>query len=249
MLAFAWDTSAVVRENRRLGTPSVALDPTTVPARYHGDFRDQAFDHDVLVPAGFRSAFGLTLYRRETNGLRITVPADQGRFKPYVGVVPLLKVCGDFEITASYDLFSAERPPAGEGAGANLHIMSRGQANAAMLRRCTAPDGTQAYMVYEFIRQSRLRGPKSIEFFPARGNKGKLQLVRIGNMLEYRVSDGSSDAFRTLHAVEFGDEDISMIRMENATAGASVEVRARWQDLVIRAAELKPIEIRLFHDR
>lgn len=230
----------------RSGASSPAT-PERLGAEYHADFRKKAFDHNILLPVGHRSVFGLSMYRRETNGLRITIPVDQGRFKPYVGVTPALKVCGDFEITASYDFFMADRPREGEGAGANLYIMTQGSSNAAMLRRCTAPDGTDAYMVYQLIRRSNR--PKQITFFSARGAKGQLQLARTGSTLEYRVSDGSSDDFHTLHSVEFGNDEIGMLRMENTTGGAEVGVQVRWQDLVIRADKLEQIEIPLFQDR
>src|SRR5262249_39496579 len=57
----------------------------------------------------------------EDEGLRIKLPATRRRVAP-VGVATTFRLSGDFEVTGTYLILSADRPPNGNGVGVALNI-------------------------------------------------------------------------------------------------------------------------------
>ena len=58
--------------------------------------------------------------RWETGGVRITMPAGQGKI-PTTGVAANFQVKGDFQITASYEVLKAQQPTEGYGVGVSIY--------------------------------------------------------------------------------------------------------------------------------
>src|SRR5207253_3455313 len=71
--------------------------------------------------------------RPEPAGLRITLPANWNN--PGVWVRPHVRVAGDFDITAGYELLGAEAPRDGGGPGVVLLAVSPGSKKMAKLCR------------------------------------------------------------------------------------------------------------------
>jgi regulation of enolase protein 1 (concanavalin A-like superfamily) len=185
----------------------------------------------------------------ESRGLRITVPHHQGDKKPSVGFQPLLKIHGDFEIAASYELLSIDPPKAGAGAGANLYILAEATLHAASFRRCVTPDGDDAFFVHVSTRdQSGKRRPQ-YNYFPAETKSGRLCLKRTGSTLQFLVVEGEGDKRRKLHEVEFGAGTIGLLRVETTTGGSRTTAENLWKDFTIQATRLEPVDIPVFHNR
>jgi hypothetical protein len=177
------------------------------------------------------------------------VPYHQGERKPSVGFLPTFnKVLGDFEITVSYELLTAERPKAGAGAGADLYILAEKTLHGATLRRCLDPKGQQVYFVHDSTREDGKLVPR-YNSFPTDARTGKLRFMRTGSKLQYLVAEKESGQFRKLHEVEFGDGPIGLVRVEATTDGSPTSVEVLWQDLTIRAQELQTADIPLFRKR
>lgn len=242
-----------------LGTPALAAEaeadaaeaaePNPAPkaaqadlkAEFYADFRGGNFDRERLVPVGVDTLYAWGLLKPGPNGLRITVPDHQGEKKPYLGVTPLVKVVGDFEITASYQILALDRPQANFYPGANLNLRTQYAKEQTRLRRCITPDGVDAYRVQIEV------GTKQAEWqaFPAQGKSGKLRLARTGAILEYSVAEGDSDDFRRLARGEFGTRLISDVRLDASTDRSRSTVDVLWKDVKIRAEEIEPAAVPL----
>lgn len=220
------------------------LDP--LPAVYQADFRGQKFDRGTLIPYGFETLYGLQLLKPEPRGLRVVIPYHQGVRKPSIGLLPLLKINGDFEVTATCELLGTEPPKHGFAAGAGVFIMAEETLHGAVLRRGVRPNGDHVYLVNGMTRGDDGKVRSQIKFFPAENRTGQLRLRRQGTRLEFLVAEEKSDQFRKLHEVEFGKETIGLVRLEATTERSPTSVEVLWKDLTIRAQELTPVNTPLF---
>lgn len=215
-------------------------------ADYQTDFRQRRFDHETLVPFGFETLFGLQLLKPEAGGLRVIIPARQGDQKPVVGLLPLLKVQGDFEITASGELFATEPPTADLVAGFDLFILAEKSLNRALLRRGVRANGEQVYYIDCSIRGGDGKLQRRTEYFPAGARSAKLRLARAGEKLEFLITEGESEPFRRLFLTPFGTDNIGVVRLETTTDGSATSVESRWTDLTIRATKVQRVDVPLY---
>ena len=214
---------------------------------YEFDFRNGQFDAETLVPTGYDTPYSLNFIRPDRKGLRVLIPASQGRTRPKVGVFAALKLEGDFEITAAFDLVAADAPDVGFGVGANLYIMAEKSLNGATLRRCISPDGQDVFFVHRALRQADGQRRLEIDYFPAHSHEGQLRLVRQGTSLKYLVAEGEEPVFREIKSIEYGANPVSLIQLQATTDGASKNVETYWRSLSIRADKLTRIDIPLLH--
>jgi hypothetical protein len=214
---------------------------------YECNFRNGRFDAETLVPTGYDSPYSLNFIRPERQGLRVLIPASQGRTRPKVGVFAALKLEGDFEITAAFDLVAADAPDVGLGVGANLYIMAEQSLNGATLRRCISPDGQDVFFVHRALRQADGRRQVETDYFPAHSHEGQLRLARQGTSLKYLVADGEEPVFREIKSIEYGANPVALIQLQATTDGASKNVETYWRSLSIRADKLTRIDIPLLH--
>lgn len=219
---------------------------TDLKAVYQFDFRGSKFDRGRLMPFGFKSLYGLQLLKPEPKGLRVIIPHHQGREKPLVGLIPLLTVQGDFEITASCELLTGEAPEGNLVAGADLYILAEKTLNGAVLRLGVNSSGEHVYFVYHTLRDDDGKPRSKFVCFPAQERAAKLRLARKGTKLQFLVAREDSEKFRKLHEIEFGDQNLGLVRLETSTEGSPIGVEALWKDLTIRAGELESANVPLF---
>ena len=212
------------------------------------DFRNGQFDQNSLVPTGFNSLYGLTLFKPQARGLQITIPREQARTKPAVGFVTLMKLHGDFEIRVAYDLLSAEQPDTGTGAGVNLYILAEKTLHAASLRRCATAHG-DAFRGHATFRGGRGGHLSQSKYSPAQTSTGTIGLRRRGTMLQYLVTEEGDQDPRQLLEIDFGEEDIGLIRVEVVTGGAEVAVECLCKELSLAAESATRVDVPLLRAR
>ena len=215
---------------------------------YHAGFLDSQFDHSVLIPSGFRTLYGLQLFRPESRGLRVTIPYHQGRCKSSLAVLPMMTLAGDFEILATYELLSVEPPRTGEGAGANLYILAVNSKNSASLRRCVTTQGENAFWIHATTHEDG-KASRLTKYFPALTSGGSMSLRRKRTVLQFLVAEEGDESLQVLHSVEFGEEVVGLVRVEVTTNGSDTTVDNLWKSFDLEADTLNRVPIPLFYTR
>jgi hypothetical protein len=209
---------------------------------YH-DFRKGGFRKDKFRHNGPNAA---TWIKSEAQGLRITIPADKAATSSASGMATAFTIKGDFEVTVGYQLLSTAPPPTGYGAGLEVFLMTDTRTHEAIaFDRRILPGGGDVYACSRNTtdaqgqRQFAGQGDK-----PAKGKTGRIRIIRIGSRAIYAVQDELSKDFREIYRVDFGPEDLAMLRFAANPGRGMVTVDVCIQDLRIRCAEadaLKPI--------
>jgi RNA polymerase sigma factor (sigma-70 family) len=173
----------------------------------------------------------------EAEGLRITPPTN-GRQTTGWGVVGDFSLSGDFEVTATYTLLGMDLPSRGGGAGVALNIApDRERTKWAKVGRFLRPRGDNVYVAECWTKQ---HSPADYHerFQSTTAMSGKLRLERKGSLLFFLVADGPGDQFRELFQVEFGAEDMAMVRFVANNNSSPTALDARLVDLKIRSGNL-----------
>ena len=173
---------------------------------------------------------GAQYTRPEPGGLRVTLPANRGGATS-VAVQTSAQVSGDFEITATYELLSADAPGRDNHvAGPALWIWGEGRECARIGRFNTRPAG----QVYE-VHHTNPR-PSRVLRVVTGDTSGQVRLVRQGSLLSYQVSDQTAPGgFKELFKTEFGTDDLTNLRLEVNAEEDGCAVDARLIDLRIRS--------------
>jgi hypothetical protein len=186
-----------------------------------------SFRHGNMPPPERMTLAGvdeLTEITPEEAGLRIKILANRG--KDGVGMQTRFPVTGDFEMTASYEILSADRPTEGYGVGFNVTIApTNWQEKRAAVGRLWMPrsgSGFQALIM--------LGGPKPVNKYawdPSETMKGQLRLRREGAKLQYLINDGPGLPFREMFQFEYGTDDVDIVRFvaNPGKSAAAVDVR------------------------
>jgi DNA-directed RNA polymerase subunit RPC12/RpoP len=160
----------------------------------------------------------------EEGGLRIKVLANRG--KAGAGLQTKFSLTGDFEITASYEILSFDKPATGYGVGVYLTISPAAWKNKrATLARCWTPQTGSGFQPV-FI----LAGPVPINrtgWEPSETMKGQLRLRREGDKLFYLINEEVGQPFREILQCDYGTEAVDMVRLvaNPGSSPAAVDVR------------------------
>jgi len=197
------------------------------------DFRKQTED-DALV---FMGAEASTSIRHE-GGLRVLLPADRNDKGP-VGVATKLRLRGDFEITASFEIIDVPRPAAGFGAGVSLFVQfDEPRYSAAAVAHYHTVRGMN---VYSGDRHTIGDDGKSIHHGnnkPTAAKIGRLQLIRVGTELLFLAAEGLENPPVLFHKAAVGREDVHLLRLSGTTGNAPARADVRLLDLRIRGERI-----------
>jgi serine/threonine-protein kinase len=168
----------------------------------------------------------------EEAGLRITMPAARRNRGP-VGALAAFPVSGDFEITGTFELLSADQPSNGNGVGIALNICSDHELrNFAKLGRFLRWQEGSVFILESWNKDHP--GSYRVDGVPTEVRSGALRLVRRGSTLIYLVNDGPDAEFRELHRAEFGTDDLALCRFVVNNSGSPFGVDARLLDFRVR---------------
>jgi hypothetical protein len=200
---------------------------------YRCDFRGGMFDNASLAPL---SPGTIRLMHPGSNGLEMRLPA--GRMLPTVGISPVFRLRGDFEITASFEVRNQRSPREGYGCGPTIFVSTHSTAEAsAMLGLLSRPGKKQVYSTNVSSTVDAKR-QHQVRLFDSDVRRGKLRLVRVEADLRFLVADGEDGPFRQLREAEFAPDDIQLVRLAAQQSDAATPVDVVWHEIVIRAEEL-----------
>jgi serine/threonine protein kinase/predicted RNA-binding Zn-ribbon protein involved in translation (DUF1610 family) len=177
--------------------------------------------------------------KEEAEGLRISTPGGDGQDRwRILGLSTRFPVRRDCEITVSYELLRADKPPAGKAyaaVGVSLAAVTDTPGReTALLARFHRADG-QLYLCQKIFTDADGKRQYPTRVFPTEARSGKLRLVRRGDTFTYLVAEGDADEFRELHQFKLASTDLASVRVAAETQSA-VDVRIR--DFEVRAQGL-----------
>jgi hypothetical protein len=192
-----------------------------VPGEVYIDFRGRPLPPEIRVSGPEKAAF----IRPEPEGLRVTLPKDRydlGAVK--FDLVTAVK--GDCEVTATLDILEAEEPPDELGVGVFLAINqavrvgrmtgTAGQ-QAIVWERWRLPDGSRDYRGRDFACPDKAR---------------RLQLKRTGEDVHFLWSPSAKgNDLREIGQCEFGDQDVTLVRLIAQTGQRPCRLDVRFVDL------------------
>ncbi len=198
-------------------------------------FRNGEFDRKILRLTG-RDAE--QYIRLEPCGLRVAMPPRRGD-QAVLGVTPGLRICGDFEVTASFRILALRPPAAGSGLGVSLYLLldTPGR-DAVSLRRFVTPEDGDVFLANRTRSAAdgkrRGNGTKTA----TRLTSGRLRLTRTGETVHYLVAEGTDGPFRQIDQVAVGNADVVLVRLAAESTRPSGRLEACFPDLRIRAEHL-----------
>src|SRR5439155_25470776 len=112
-----------------------------------------------------------------------------------VALATNFRVCGDFEITVSYEILKADRPSTGYGVGVSLYAAINPDTNDAVsLARRIHTDGTIKF-VSDRITPGDPKPAHKWSALPSVSPSGKLRLQRVGSKVRCLVAEGDNPEF------------------------------------------------------
>ncbi|MBI3862754.1 MAG: DUF1583 domain-containing protein [Planctomycetia bacterium] len=199
------------------------------------DFRGSPYNPSLFRPTGPNASGSIT---SDSQGLRITLTEEHG-MRPAVGLALRSGLKGDFEITMEFELLQVAEPVGGNGAGVSIYVtMVSYTKEAATIWRAVRKGGDQ---IFSSHRATTPDGGKRVhqggQALKTQGTSGKLRLTRTGDMLSYRIAEGSSDAFQEIFETEIGFEDIDMVRFAADNGGSPTLVDVRIKEVKVVTEE------------
>jgi serine/threonine protein kinase len=199
----------------------------TLPTVFHSDFRHGAGPAGVPLPLP-PELVPVNLERREHIQLfsdalvyKVQRPFIVGPGRA-VGVETTFGLRGDFDISATFDGFKAERPEHGTGVGFGLCLVSTERKLVWVSRATRIAD--------EGVIWDRF-GSGQTGLLACTEDKGRLRLNRTGSKIAYLWSpDTDGGEYKLLDECELGTNDISSVRMHVFTGGQAKEVDLRLLD-------------------
>jgi serine/threonine protein kinase len=176
----------------------------------------------------------------EAEGLRIALPATRPVNHP-VEVATTFALSGDFEVTGTYELLSADQPVKGYGVGVSLNIADNDDRKTfAKVARAMVVQGGSVFQSEYWT--SEPRKDYQVRTKPTGSRVGQLRLVRTGSSLRCLAADGLGGDFEEIFSQDpFVTEDMAHVRFvvaDSGTPGNAVD--ARLVDLKVRATNLIP---------
>ena len=196
------------------------------PFEFYHDFRGQPKPAELTW-------FGVkkdNLVKEQPDGLRITLPKTFIHDWGGVGITTAFGFKGDFEVTTSFEILQADKPPGNNVRVGVLLAVSTGGDGIASLARVINPKGEEV-VFWDWHHDSRI----SANVTPCTGREGRLRLKRTGNMLYYLWGAGTQgEDFQEIKQCEYGNGDIEHVRLVATTGRTPSTVDVRLLDLRIR---------------
>jgi len=160
-------------------------------------------------------------------GMRIGLPAERKQNLP-VGVETKLVLAGDFEVTADFEVLSADRPMGGYGVGVSLNLARAADRKVfgKVARFWRAHEGS--VFISEFWNHEPPPMPRALSSIPTDARIGRLRLVRTGDMLRYLAAEGLGNDFQEVYHERFSADDLTHLRFvvsDSGEPGNAVDAR------------------------
>jgi hypothetical protein len=215
-----------------LAQPPAGPAKDRAPVEEYYDFRGRQLPPGLLL---FGEGRFLHL---EPEGVRITLPKDREDLDP-VCLARDFEAVGDFEVTTTFEILSAETPPPSYGVGVSLFVRKappwKGSASVCRLVRAKG----QQIVLWDQALEVEGPGGKletAAGAVPCADTVGRLRLRRTGTTVQWLWAPGTAgEDFQELHRCEFGGEPVGRVLVSGLTGRKPCALDARFVDFRIRA--------------
>lgn len=184
--------------------------------------------------------------RFEPEGLRISLPSGWAGERPTTGIKSGIRVKGDFEITAAYEVLEEPAPADAGSPHTRLSLEAildtpraeTPKCDMATINRGVSARGPLFVTWMRFWDPAAGRSVSTGKDVPAAAASGRLRLMRSGADLYFLTSTGVGAELELRAKYRFGTEDLARLQITGATGGARASLDARVTDLMIRADEI-----------
>ncbi|MEN6495583.1 MAG: DUF1583 domain-containing protein [Thermoguttaceae bacterium] len=220
-----------------LSIVTVAMGADSYTDEYRFDFRNGQFDNRSLELMGVGAA---RMVKSTAKGVQLAIPSNAKADE--VGLSPRMRIQGDFEIRASFEIVDVEAPKAGYGIGPSLYLATdTKEAMAATLSRVKRVKDGEAFVAHSAVNRDSGGTPKRqhrARKINATSKSGTLCLIRSGNRLQYLAGEGETGALRQVDSVDFTDADVRQVLVRLVRNGDRTGATIVWKTLEIRAERL-----------
>jgi hypothetical protein len=188
------------------------------------DFREHAVPESIRLKGPQVDR----LTAAEADGLRIKLPKDRPNRGP-VGFALPIELRGDFEATATFEIFKAEAPDKGYGVGVTMGVDER-----ARVGRYVRPKGAEV-VVWDFwpVVEGARRMQSGAR--PCEARELRIRLRRTGTVLHFQWSpDSAGEEFQEVHNIEYGAVDTKVFTFLAESAGEPCALDVRVVELHVR---------------
>jgi hypothetical protein len=205
-------------------------------SEFFHDFRNRGFPNPKFELTGADAGKRV---KPEPEGLRVTLAAEKSEKYDAVGVATRLRVHGDFEITAGFEIVAAEPPKQGRGVYFEVYLKTNSPTSKGFaFTRYVLPNGREVYECG--LKATNQQGNRETlfngEHIAAKGKSGQLRITRIGPTIMLSVHDDAGEGFRFLYRVDLGTEDVTYLRLGANPGGAPCAIDLRIHDVRVRCA-------------
>jgi hypothetical protein len=177
--------------------------------------------------------------QRTRAGVWMRTPPGQTNLFGVRAATNAVRLEGDFEVTAEFELAQLAAPESGWGAGVQLRL-DLGDPEQHMLHLCRRayPDGRQGLAVHNVWQAGDARQDDAV-IVPASDMAGRMRIVRRGERVTWSFSPAGSNQFEELKSADVGRapvQAISLVCESSHPATGTVDVT--WKSLSIRAGRI-----------
>jgi hypothetical protein len=218
-----------------------------VPAAGREEARPVELNYDFRggrpLPPEIRvaGALGNAVCRPEERGFRITLAGDRPNPIGRVGLETKTILQGDFEITAGYEILSADQPTQGHGVGFEFfaHTVHVPQQGFGVYRMTRVGEGDVYFVSRSYLNPDGSPGWQQ-ESIPTTAKAGRLRITRSGTKATAWAAEGTSDRFKVLRTYDLGPEEIKVIWLMAYTGHVQLALDLLVTDFTIRSGVPMP---------
>ncbi len=210
----------------------------------------ESFQHNFVI-AGLPAELFSELDQESAKLIRVKsdgVHVSASKSKEYlpISITPKVKVCGDFDITVTFDGLTTETSKDGSsGISLQANLVDTAQVHSTLYRGLVRRSGTADQHV---VQSMDLRRTQERLFMSVLGTtseeatSGRLRLARRGNKIYSLFAEGDSSLFRLIVVdTIIGDcSCVESIQLTTATQGDSGSTSVTWKQISIRAESINP---------
>jgi hypothetical protein len=188
----------------------------------------------LLEPGGERFCY------RTADGLRARTPSNQSQGFGVTLNTANVRIEGDFEVTAEFDLAELTPPESGYASGIQLRLeLDDPMSRLLHICRRAFPDGTSGFAVYNVWQQDGVRKDEG-GIVPSDVMAGRLRTTRTGSVATWSFAPEGSDEFQEIYAGEVGTAPVKLITLvcessHPATGSADV----LWKNLEVKSPTIR----------
>lgn len=177
---------------------------------------------------------------RTAAGVRAHTPSDPSQgFGVTLGAANV-RIEGDFDVTADFELAELSAPESGYGSGIQLRLeLDDPLTRVLQICRRAFPDGTGGFAVHNVWQQDGERKDEGA-IVPSEAMSGRLRTSRRGSTVTWSFASAGSDEFQEVYSAEAGTAPVKLVALVcESSDPASGSAESLWKSLEVNATTIR----------